>query len=339
MTIAEATTKIAGGATLTESEALSVQSSILAGEAQTPTLVAFFEAFKDRKVSAFELRGFFRASLSAMTPLETGMDTLDTCGTGGDGSGSFNISTVSALLCATAGVPVAKHGNRAASSKCGSADVLEALGVKIELSPEQAKTMLEQTGFVFLFARSYHPAFKHAGEARKLFGKKTYFNFLGPLLNPAKASYRVHGLSDFSLAETLGDILIESGVRKAWLVHAEDGLDEVSPMSLTHGISFSTGGYSEPFNIDPKEHGLAIEDGGGLTGGDVKKNAEILISILQGKGTEAQNAVTILNTAAGLTVSGRSTTFADGVRFAKALITSGAGYEKLQDIVKASNEV
>lgn len=338
MSIDHALKQLGTGQTLSEQEAFDVQVAILNGEVATAELLTLFSALEGRAISAYELHGFFRASSQAMAVLRTDRETLDTCGTGGDGSGSFNISTVSSLLCATAKVPVAKHGNRAASSECGSADVLEALGVKIELSPEQASKVLEQTGFVFLFARSYHPAFKYAGEARKAFGKKTYFNFLGPLLNPAHARFRVHGLSDFSLAETLGSVLIGSGVKKAWLVHADDGLDEVSPSSGTDVLEISSEGKRR-FRIDPKEYGIICTGNEGLVGGDVQVNAGIISAILQGKGTPVQNAVTILNTASGLTVYGKTKTFEEGVWLAKELIASGAGFEKLQEIKRVSNEV
>lgn len=339
MDISKTIATLKEGNKLSESEASELQSAILSGSVETAAIVEIFSALENRRVSESELRGFFKASVKAMTVLNSDIDTLDTCGTGGDKSGSFNISTTAAIICAAAGVPVAKHGNRAASSKCGSADVLETLGVKIDLTPEKARRALKRTGFVFLFARSYHPAFKNAAEARKTFGKKTYFNLLGPLLNPAKASYRVHGLADFSYSETLGELLTESGVKKAWLIHADDGLDEVSSGSLTHVIEFSSGVLPRAFNIDPKEHGLFVEGNEGLVGGDAKVNAEILSSILQGKGTEAQNSASILNAAAGLTVYGKTENFKEGVKLAGAIVKSGAGFEKLQEIIKVSNEV
>ena len=322
--------------TLSKSEAFDLQSSILKGEVPTQSLLEIFTALHGRAVTVEELGGFFKASQEAMTSLNAETPALDTCGTGGDNSGSFNISTVSALVCSATGVPVAKHGNRAASSQCGSADVLETLGVKLDLNPQQAKAVLEKTGFVFLFARNFHPAFKHAAEARKTFGKRTYFNLLGPLLNPAKALYRVHGLADFSFAEILGSILADSGVKRMWLVHAEDGLDEISPSSVTHVIE-RQGEKVRTFTINPKEFGLFIENRDGLKGGDAKTNADILTSILQGKGTKAQNAAVILNAAAGLTVYGKTADYKEGVALATDVIASGKGYEKLQEVIKASN--
>jgi len=338
MNISDTIKTLQSNKTLSESEAFDLQSSILAGAVTTPILLLIFTALSGRKVTKEELGGFFKASQKAMTSLNVETPTLDTCGTGGDNSGSFNISTVSALVCAAAGVPVAKHGNRAASSKCGSADVLETLGVKLDLNAEQAKKVLEQTGFVFLFARNFHPAFKHAAEARKTFGKKTYFNLLGPLLNPAKALYRVHGLADFSFAETLGDILTDSGVKRMWLVHAEDGMDEISPASVTHVIERQDGG-TKMFTIDPKKFGLSISDRNELQGGDVKTNADIMSNILQGKGTKAQNAAVILNAAAGLTVYGKVATYKEAVTLASSVIASGKGYEKLQEVIKASSSI
>ena len=336
--ISETISQLQSDKTLSEKEAFDLQSSILRGEVPTQTLLDIFTALQNRTLARDELQGFFKASQAAMRVLPSSIETLDTCGTGGDGSGTFNISTAAALLCAAAGVPAAKHGNRAASSKCGSADVLEALGVHIELSPEQAKKILEKTGFVFLFARSYHPAFRHAGEARKAFGRKTYFNLLGPLLNPAKAAYRVHGLADFSLARMLGDILMDSGVKRMWLVHARDGMDEISPASATEVLE-RTGREARTFHINPKEHGLASDDRSALRGGDAKENAAILTAVLAGNGTKAQNAAVILNAAAGLTVYGKVTDFGGGVALASDILASGKGYEKLQEVIRASQSI
>ena len=337
--ITKTITTLKSGQTLSEAEAFDLQAAILAGEVSTPILLEIFSTLQNRAVTKAELTGFFKASQSAMTALPSSVETLDTCGTGGDNSGSFNISTVAALVCATAGVPVAKHGNRAASSKCGSADVLEALGVQIDLIPQLAKRVLEKTGFVFLFARDFHPAFKYAAEARKAFGKKTYFNLLGPLLNPAKALYRVHGLSDFSFAETLGDLLIDSGVKRVWLLHAEDGLDEISPASVTKVIEREKGKPARAFLIDPQKLNLAHGNRDELKGGNAKINAEILTNILQGRGTSAQNAAVILNAAAGLTVYGKAKSFEEGVKLASETLVSGKSYKKLQEIITVSKAV
>ena len=337
MNTATTITSLESGKTLSKEEAYDLQRAILQGAIDTQSLLALFGAMEGRSVTKDELCGFFRASSDAMTKLPASEDTLDTCGTGGDHSGSFNISTAAALVIAAAGVPVAKHGNRAASSTCGSADVLEALGVKIDIGPEQAKKVLDETGFVFLFARSYHPAFRHAAEARKAFGKRTYFNLLGPLLNPAQARYRVHGLADFSLAPILAAALDDSRVQRMWLVRAEDGMDEISPACVTKVIERAEGA-PRSFTVDPKAYGLAA-DAAGLKGGDAPMNARILTDILQGKGTEAQNVAVVLNAAAGLTVYGKTSTYEEGISLAKATIASGKGYDTLREVIRESNSV
>ncbi|MEK9177470.1 MAG: anthranilate phosphoribosyltransferase [Patescibacteria group bacterium] len=320
---------------ITEPEAYALQKSVLEGAVATDELVALFTAINGRRISEPELRGFFRASAEAMVAVPDASDSLDTCGTGGDKSGSFNISTASAVLLAAIGIPVAKHGNRAASSKCGSADVLEALGVKIELSPEREKQVLDETGFVFLFARTHHPAFRHAAEARKAFGKRTYFNFLGPLLNPARARFRVHGLSDFSYAEPLAAIVIDFGVEKAFFIHAESGMDEASPFADTEVLLAEKGAEPKRFVLPTSEYAVGKPEE--LMGGDAAVNAHILATLFDGKGTDAQNLAVALNSALGLVAFGHTEDFDAAVQMSLEALRSGKAARKLDEIVKATN--
>lgn len=327
------------GYTLSEVQARALQEAILEGKLNTADLLAVFQVLENRPLTEPELEGFLQASLAAMTALEPVPSALDTCGTGGDGSGSFNISTAAAIVCAAAGASVAKHGNRAASSRCGSADVLGALGIKIDMPPRRAREVLDKCGFVFLFAQVFHPAFKHAAEARKIYGKKTYFNLLGPLLNPARASFRLHGLADFTLAEIVGRALLQTGVKKVWLVRGQDGLDEISPFAPTQVMQFAQGQSVKQFILDPAAYGLAQKDRQSLKGADAETNGKIIEQVLQGRGTPAQNAAVVLNAAGGLTVSGLAENFEQGIKLATWAITSGRARAKLEEIIDISNSI
>jgi len=321
---------------LAEAEAHAFQSAVLGGSVSEEELLRFFEALDGAKVSEPALKGFFRASYEAMLKVPDSDDSLDTCGTGGDGSGTFNISTAAGILLAAMGVPVAKHGNRAASSKCGSADVLEALGVKLEQTPERAAQILKECGFVFLFARQYHPAFSRAASARKTFGKRTYFNLLGPLLNPAGAKFRVHGLSDFSYAETFGSILLDSGVERVFFVHAKNGMDEASPFSDTQFLLLEKGAEPKRDEFPTSKYAEGSPDE--LLGGDVATSARILKTIFEGKGTDAQNSAVALNAGLGLIAYRGAYPYRNAVHDSLSALKSGIVAQKLAKIVAASNK-
>lgn len=318
--------------TLAYDEAKDFQNLILKNEFVEKDLIAVFKALENRPLSFDEFKGFYEASKIAMIKIGTELETLDTCGTGGDQSGSFNISTTAAIICSAVGVPVAKHGNRAASSQCGSADVLEGLGLNIDLTKQQAEECLRSCGFVFLLAKNFHPAFRFAAPARKIYGKKTYFNLLGPLLNPADAEYRVHGLSDASQAEILGKLLIESGVKRAWLIHSKDGLDEISPASPTQVWEFKREEGMKTFSINPDDFGFPDCELEKIIGGDIKENAKIIKNILNQTANPSQTAAAILNAAAGLTVYGRTESLERGIEIAKEILNSGQALGKLQQI-------
>lgn len=323
---------IAAGRTLSFEEARVFQTLILKNEFEQADLIVCFKAWEKRPLTFDELKGFYEASKEAMLTVETEYETLDNCGTGGDQSGTFNISTAAAIIAAAAGVPVTKHGNRAASSRCGSADVLEALRVNIDLTPQQANECLRACGFVFLLAKNFHPAFRFAAAARRAYGARTYFNILGPLLNPALAQYRVHGFADISQMDSLGRILLESGIRRAWLIHSYDGLDEISPAAPTRVLELRQGQAPRSIEIQPADYGFKNLNISDLKGGDAQTNAAIITAVLRGKANQAQMAATILNAAAGLAVYGTAQNLTQGVEMAKAVIDSGKAYDKLLQI-------
>lgn len=317
---------------MTTEEAFDLQTRILQKELSEAELLEVLTTL-DRPLSADELYGLYAASLEAMLPVTTDIRAIDTCGTGGDGLNTFNISTTAAFLVAALGVPVAKHGNRSASSACGSADLLEALGVSIELEPEAAAACLAETGFCFMFAPRYHPAFKHAAVARKKFGRRTYFNLLGPLLNPAHAPYRLVGVSDSRSAAAMGEALIRSGVERIWIAEGESGMDEISPAGETRITEYVTDSAPTTFSIVPEQYGLTLTPLDALAGGDAEHNAAVTRSILSGQGTEGQANAVILNAAAALAITGKVSSFNEGVAEAQAGLAAGSGLRKLEEVV------
>lgn len=301
--------------TSTEESAYALQKRILEGELSEDELLRVLETL-DRPLLPEEFQGFYRASLEAMTPVEVDLPCLDTCGTGGDGLNTFNISTTAAIVCAALGVPVAKHGNRSASGACGSADVLEELGVPITLDATGVARSIRGTNFGFMFAPNFHPAFKHASSARKRFGKRTYFNLLGPLLNPARAPYRVVGVSDPSLHTIIGPTLLSAGAERVWVVHGVDGVDEISPTGSTFVWEYTPAG-SVSFIIEPARLGLECVSLAEISGGDRMINASILRTLLSGGGSSAQQNAVVLTVAAGLVVTGHSSNYASGLEKAQ----------------------
>lgn len=321
--------KLQSGVALTTAESFELQTSILQGNVPELELIEMFEIFEKRFITAEEFLGFVQASRDAMVKIETNGACLDTCGTGGDLLDTFNISTVSAIVLAACGVLVAKHGNRSSSSKCGSADVLEEVGVKIGLTAEQAKNCLEGVGVVFLFAPKFHPAFKHVGPARKAYGKRTYFNFMGPLLNPALARFQVTGVSDVRYIPLMGKALMESGSERVWLLQSQDRLDEISPCAPTTVYEFSKIGMNQ-FILDPKEYGMV---GGSLQDiqiGTKEESAEVFMKVLESKGNQIQMNAVVLNVAAGLVVSGKVKEFQEGIEMAREALKWGKAFQKFE---------
>jgi anthranilate phosphoribosyltransferase len=323
--------------TLTLAEAYALQKSILEGKVSTQELLEIFSLL-DRPLASDEFYGFYQASADSMIKIHSASVLLDTCGTGGDGLKTFNISTVAALLCAALGVPVAKHGNRSASGRCGSADVLEQLGVNIDLSAQQVAQCITKTGFGFMFAQKFHPSFKHSAAARKLFGQRTYFNFLGPLLNPAGAAFRLIGICDSEIAELMGRTLVKIGIKKAWIVHSHEGMDEISAAGKTDIMEFAQRAGVKKLAINPVEYGFKLVPLSKLVGGDSKINAEIIRKVLSNRGSIAQTNALVLNAAAGLYVAGRTKTYAEGIKMAKQGIRQKLGLKKLDQVIQLTSQ-
>ena len=264
------------------------------------------------------------------------MDVLEIVGTGGDGSNSFNISTTSAMVIAAGGVPVAKHGNRAASSKCGAADVLEALGVKITISPERSAEILKKINICFLFAQNYHIAMKYVAPIRKELGIRTVFNILGPLSNPAGANMELMGVFDEALVEPLAQVMAKLGVRRGMVVYGQDKLDEISMCAPTSVCEIKDGWF-QSYEIVPEQFGYTRCSKEELQGGTPEENAAITRAILSGEEKGAKRQAVCLNTGASLYITGKAATIEEGVRMAEQLIDSGAAMKKLEEFVQETN--
>ena len=319
------------GQDLSQETAQRAMEFIMTGEATPAQLAAFLTALRMKGETVDEITGFAKAMREAAVPVNVDGPVIDTCGTGGDGSGSYNISTASAIVAAAAGVRVAKHGNRSASSKCGSADVLEALGVRIAVTPEQAQRCLEKVGIAFLFAQAFHPAMRHVAPVRSELGIRTVFNILGPLANPAKATRQVLGVADAELAPKMAGILQQLGVEKALVVHGADGLDEISLSGPTLVYEVD-GDEIKQYAVSPEELGLPTADRSALAGGDKETNAEILRALFRGESGPKRDAL-LANAAAALYVGGKTTSLIEGVNAAAEVIDSGAVLRKLDEFV------
>jgi anthranilate phosphoribosyltransferase len=282
------------------------------------------EAAEDLAIAASVMREF--CVPVKLTPKAV---LLDTCGTGGDGADTFNISTAAALVIAACDVPVAKHGNRAATSKTGSADVLEALGVRVELSAEQVARSVEELGIGFMFARAHHPAMKHVAPVRAELGVRTIFNLLGPLCNPASASHQVIGVPSLNLLEPFARALASLGSRRAWVVHGEDGFDELSLAGPTHVIELDDGEVRQ-FVVRPEDFGLRSQPEAQLGVQSVEHSAAVIRAVLRGEQGPARDVVR-LNAAAGLLVAGRAASFSEAAQLAADVIDGGAAWAKLSN--------
>lgn len=316
--------------------AQAVMDEIMSGEATAVQMSAYLTALSLKGETIDEITASAAGMREHCVKLLHDMDVLEIVGTGGDQSNSFNISTTSALVIAAGGVPVAKHGNRAASSKSGAADVLEALGVKIQVSPEKSTELLKKIGICFLFAQNYHIAMKYVAPVRKELGIRTVFNILGPLSNPAGANMQVMGVYDEGLVEPLARVLAKLGVYSAMVVYGQDRLDEIS-MSAPTSVCEIKNGTFKSYVITPEQFGLTRCDKSELVGGMPEENAKITKAILEGEHSARRNAVA-LNAGAGLYVAGKTQTLEAGVRLAEELIDSGAAKQTLLDFIKYSNE-
>jgi anthranilate phosphoribosyltransferase len=343
MMIREAIAHVVAGATLTESEAAAVMEEIMTGVATPSQLGAFLTALRLRPggETVEELAGLARVMRAKAVRVYLNDNlaevALDTCGTGGDGAGTFNVSTAAGIIAAAAGAAVAKHGNRSATSRCGSADVLEALGVRIDLGPEQIANCVQEVGFGFMFAPAYHPAMKYVGPTRREIGIRTVFNILGPLTNPAHTRYQVLGVADGSLLRKMGEVLLHLGCRHALIVHGEDGIDECSLNAPTRICEVRAGEELREYTITPEEVGLTtISDRQPFQGGDPVRNAAIMRELLSNYVESPATDMLCLNTAAALLACEQVDSLADGIKLARATLREGKARQKLADVIACS---
>ena len=326
------------GHDLDEEQASHVLREVMRGEAETAQVAGFLVALRAKGEADTEIAGFVRAMLEHAEPITVPGPLLDTCGTGGDGAGTFNISTVSAVVCAAAGVRVAKHGNRAASGTCGSADLLEAWGVEIELPPAGVATTIEELGIGFLYARAFHPAMRHVGPVRVQLGIRTVFNVLGPLSNPARARHQVVGVSDLRMAPVMARALARLGAERALICRSEDGLDELTTTSPNRLWEVRDGEVREEAVLDPRDLDLPLATVADLHGGSVADNVRIADAVLAGEPGPPSDVVA-LNAAAGLHVAGRVADLAEGVALAREVLASGAAADLKERWVARTREL
>jgi anthranilate phosphoribosyltransferase len=333
--IKEALAKVVSGADLTMVEAKEVMKEIMRGEATPAQIGAFLIALRMKGETAYEIAGCAQAMREGAVEVKPGRDVLaDTCGTGGDGSGTFNISTTAAFVAAGAGLAVAKHGNRSVSSRCGSADLLQALGVSLDISAQQVARCIDEIGIGFLFAPMLHPAMKHALGPRREIGLRTIFNILGPLSNPARARRQLLGVYDARLTEVMAEVLRTLGSEHAFVVHGADGLDELS-VTGPNKVSHLLDARIETYSLDPAKLGLPRARLSDLAGGTVEENAATTKDVLQGQRGPKRDVV-LLNAAAVLIAGGKATGFDDGLALAAEAIDSGSASDKLQRLVDFS---
>jgi len=322
---------------LSAEDAYQMQQGILKGSINTEELLQIFSAMEGRYPSVEEMNGIIAATRESMLKVPIKVDALDIVGTGGDGLRTFNISTTAAIVCAACDVPVVKHGSRSASSRCGSADVMETLGVNIMLSPVQAVACFEKTGFVFLFAQLFHPALKNAAEARKQYGKRTYFNILGPLVNPAGVSHQTLGVFNEDIKTLMGEASIKAGMKRLWAVNSNDGMDEISLFSVPSVIEFSKD-FPKGNKIDisyPLHKGNMAE----IQINDVHESAKIILDILNNRATDVQMQTVVINAAVGLMTFGKTNNLEEAKTIALDAIRSGAALKKLNQIIEVSKNV
>jgi anthranilate phosphoribosyltransferase len=335
--IKEAIIALVSRQSLTEEQAAQVMEEIMSGTATPAQIAAFVTALRFKGETVGEIIGLAKTMRANAIPVRTEELVVDTCGTGGDGSGTFNISTAAAVVAAAAGLKVAKHGNRAMSSQCGSADVLEALGVKIDLNAEQVQRCLQEVGIGFMFAPAFHPAMKHAAAPRREIGIRTVFNILGPLTNPAGAKAQVLGVADEALLQKLAQVLQGLGCHRALVVHGEDGLDEITVAGKTHVCELK-GSSIESYTISPHDFGLSSASSDSLNGGSAEENAALLRRILAGA-LGPQRDVVLMNAAAVLMAGDKVETLKQGAALAAETIDSGHASTKLEQLVEFSRSL
>ena len=340
--IKEAIVKIVDKQDLTYEEAYEVMSEIMNGETTATQNAAFLAALSTKSTGAEtidEISGCAAAMREKATAMEhPGMEVLEIVGTGGDNANSFNISTTSAFVLAAGGVKVAKHGNRAASSDCGTADCLEALGVNIQQDPDMCRRLLQDAGFCFMFAQKYHTSMKYVGAIRRELGIRTVFNILGPLTNPAKPDYMLLGVYSGQLVQPLAKVMMSLGVKRGVVAYGTDRLDEISISAPTQITEFRDGYYRD-IVIRPEDFGLKSADKSEIRGGSPEENAQTVRGILSGQITGAKRDIVLMNAGAGLFIAGKAESMSDGVKLASNLIDSGAAAKKLEEIIRLSQEI
>jgi len=334
--IKNAIAKIVNGEDLTFEESYFTMKQIMSGEADQAQIAGFLVGLRMKGETPHEIAGCAKAMVEKAIKIDFDDENLiDTCGTGGDEVGTFNISTASAIVASACGAKVAKHGNRAVSSKCGSADVLNELGVNIELSPQEAKKCLEEIGIAFIYAPLYHTAMKYAGPVRQALGIRTIFNILGPLTNPAQAKRQIIGVFSESLTEKIALVLKELGKKHALVVHGAGGIDEISISGHTK-ISELKNGEVKTYEINPEEFGFKKWDLNLILGADAKTNAEIIKKIFDGE-KGPQRDVVLLNSGAAVYIAGLADSIQDGIKIAQEAIDSGKAKKKLEELVRITN--
>lgn len=335
--IKEVIIKLSKKQDLAYAEAEAVMDEIMSGQATPVQMSAYLTALALKGETIDEITASAAGMRAHCIKLLHNLDVLEIVGTGGDGSNSFNISTTSSLVIAAGGVPVAKHGNRAASSKSGAADVLEALGVKITLTPERSAKILKKINICFLFAQNYHIAMKYVAPIRKELGIRTVFNILGPLSNPAGANMELMGVYDQSLVEPLAQVMANLGVNRGMVVYGQDSLDEISMCAPTSVCEIRDGKFTS-YEITPEQFGYERCEKGALTGGTPAENAEITKAILKGEEKGPKRQAVCLNAGAALYIAGKAVSIEEGVKLAESLIDSGAALKKLEEFVEETNK-
>ncbi len=327
--------KVAAGASLTREEAIAAFDAMLSGEVTPSQMGGFLMALRVRGETVDEITGAVSAMRAKMVGVGAPADAIDIVGTGGDNSGSYNVSTLAALITAACGVPVAKHGNRAASSRSGAADTLVALGVKIGLSADGVSRCLKEAGVGFMMAPSHHAAMRHVGPTRVELGTRTIFNLLGPLANPAGVKRQLIGVFSSAWLEPLAEVLRNLGSERVWITHGSDGLDEITTTGPTKVMELKNGSI-HGFEVTPEEAGLSRTDLASLKGGDPEHNAEALLKVLDGE-EGAYRDIALMNAAAALVIAGKASTLKEGVRAGDAALRSGAARRTLDRLISVSN--
>ena len=335
--IRDAITTLTGGSSLTQTSATEVMGEIMSGDATEAQIGAFLTALRMKGETPEEIAGMATTMRKKALSVETGVDLVDTCGTGGDGSHSFNVSTAAAVVVASANIYVAKHGNRAASGTCGSADLLEALGVKIDLAPEGVKKCIETVGIGFMFAPIFHPAMKHVAKPRKEMGIRTVFNILGPLTNPAGAKKQMIGIADRSQGELLARVLVLLGSEHAMIVHGEDGLDEITISGKTSVWEIKNKEI-HTYEIDSRELGVKTNSIDGIKGESISDNVTMFRSVMDGQQGPCMDIVTI-NAGAALYVAGATSSIKEGQAIAENCIKNGKARAKISQLVEISQRI